>query len=411
MKKIFTFNLAAALLALTASVAAQDANNPWHLIVINEDSTELAAFNVETLDNVSLSDGKVDIDLTWDSKSKSYYYPVATTFFTFEPRQVGTGTANEALAAPKWNVFYDNGHLHVPNPVGTVEIYSISGMLVGRYPNVSDFSVNLSSGLYIVRSGNQSAKLLVATTGTGSTTTQPVMLAPQTETYAPMLPATNLRAATIKIYWNITAGNTTMPIEIPNVEKFHFTADNSIVFTLKNGNTIEMVDYKGVEFDIEPAPVTTTSQWDMEKTLKFGGAAYGSISSTLDRKVEYVSVVHNKGVILWDIAKNQEVKYPKEGIASNIWTDFPNGRISAFVLSTGFVAGMTYEEEVSGGAVIYLTSFSTGQITAASLCTNWGHNNNTNIISSKIVQNADGSITVKYTNHAGVKREHTFKDW
>ena len=71
------------------------------------------------------------------------------------------------------------------------------------------------------------------------------------------MPEINLRASTIKIYWNITAGASTIPVEIPNVEKFHFAADNSIVFTLKNGNTVEMADYKGVEFAIEPAKPAT----------------------------------------------------------------------------------------------------------------------------------------------------------
>ncbi|MDR0743705.1 MAG: hypothetical protein LBF05_05060 [Tannerella sp.] len=57
-----------------------------------------------------------------------------------------------------------------------------------------------------------------------------------------------------------------VPVEIADVEKFYFTNENSIMFTLKDGNTIELTDYQSAEFTINPAPVTTSSRRDLEKT-------------------------------------------------------------------------------------------------------------------------------------------------
>ena len=141
--------------------------------------------------------------------------------------------------------------------------------------------------------------------------------------------------------------------------------------------------------------------------MAYGGGAYGS--AYLDRTVEYVSAVHSKGVIIWDITNNQEQKYPNEGISPKIWTNFPNGRLSLFITTSGTFPGMTYIEQTL--SVIRLVSFTTGETAVSVSCSNWGHNTNTNVIPSSIIQNADGSIMVTYTNHAGVKREHTFKGW
>ena len=275
----------------------------------------------------------------------------------------------------------------------------------GNYTRVP---VNLTQGLYIVHAGNQSAKLLVSANGTGNTTAQPATTETQIATYTPAPPETNLRAAAIKIYWNITAGSSTMPVEIPNVEKFHFTPDNSIVFTLKNGNTIELTDYKGVEFAVEPSK-PAVSDWDIEKTLKFGGASYMNLAPSYI--YDCIVVVHNKGLIIWDRRSLAETKYPKENIASNIWTEFPNGRLS---YCTDFGAGMTYITAANGGNIRQV-SLSTGQLLFSSLSSNWSFNGNTNIIPSTIIQNADGTLTVKYTWLSGFPGEatweYTFKGW
>ena len=216
MKKNFTRRiLASAFMVLMAIVAnGQDADNPWHLIVFDADSTEVAAFNVETLDNVSLSAGQVKIDMTWGGQAKSYNYPVASTFFGFESRKSGTATSNENIAAEKWSVYYNNGTLSIPNPVGTVSIYSISGMMIGQYPNLSNISVNLNPGFYIVTSGGNSAKLLVTNNSNGGTTAQAPQPAAMTYSneYIPN-PVVTRSAEGIKEYWNITINSGTLSLK------------------------------------------------------------------------------------------------------------------------------------------------------------------------------------------------------
>ena len=62
MKKIFTLNLVAALIALTTTAAAQNANNPWHLTAL-ENGKEIAFYNVDSIVNIELSADKVIIAL------------------------------------------------------------------------------------------------------------------------------------------------------------------------------------------------------------------------------------------------------------------------------------------------------------------------------------------------------------
>ena len=320
MRRNFILKLVLAstiILMLTALVAnAQDVDNPWHLIVSDE-SGEKAAFNVETLSKLDLSGGSVKIENNWEGKITKYDYPSATTTFSFKPRNNGTGTGNEQITVKQWSILYANGNLHVSNPVGSVAIYTISGASIGQYPNQADISVSLSQGLYIVKSGRYMAKLLVTGNGTGNGTAASVQTT-QAEANVPVLrsatyatPETRADSG-IKVYWNITAGtNTATPVEIANVEKFKFTPEGSIVFTLKGGSTIELSDYKGLEFATTPAP--TTSKWDMERTMKFGGAARGADASLPFAQwftTQYITVFTTNEIICYDVQNKVERKYP-----------------------------------------------------------------------------------------------------
>jgi hypothetical protein len=240
----------------------------------------------------------VKVDMTWDNKSQSYSYPIETTTFGFDPRANGTGTANETISAKEFGVYYNSGILHISNLVGPVRIYSISGIMIGQYPNQSQIPVNLNQGLYIVQAGNKSAKLLVTKNGYGGTTVQPVTVQPILKASPP--PEINLRAGGgIKIYWNITTGNSVVPVEIAEVVNFKFTADNSIVFTLKNGTTVELENYQGIEFSIEPAPIVGIN-WNM--TLLYCGSNYDQ-----DGNVHY-SIATKDELIVYDANKNTTTK-------------------------------------------------------------------------------------------------------
>jgi len=98
-----------------------------------------------------------------------------------------------------------------------------------------------------------------------------------------------------------------MSVEIPNVEKFHFTADNSIIFSMKNGNTIELTDYQGVEFAIEPVS-QTTSDIDWNLTLLHCGANYDEYGNI------YFSMATKDEFIVYDATNKSTIKIKKSNI-------------------------------------------------------------------------------------------------
>jgi len=84
------------------------------------------------------------------------------------------------------------------------------------------------------------------------------------------------------------------------------------VFTLTNGNTIELADYQGIEFAVEPAK-ETSSKWNMDLTMKLGGAAYG-VDSSLPygqwTSPLYVTAFTTTEIICYDVQNKIERKYP-----------------------------------------------------------------------------------------------------
>jgi hypothetical protein len=220
-----------------------------------------------------------------------------------------------------------------------VAIYTVNGMMIGHYPQASDIAVNLPPGLYMVQSGRYAAKLPVVGSGTGSTAA--VREQPQTgsQVFSSAPPPVLRAGSSIRIYWNIKVGNNILSMEIPDVVSFRFTAEHTIVFSLKNGNTIELEDYQGIEFSIEPVPPTTNSKWDMEKTFKSGGATYGAdfFSSGHDH-VTYTSVtaVTNDYVIAYLIFLDFNIKLEKKDITySNFWNI--EGKLSCVYENAGII--------------------------------------------------------------------------
>jgi len=308
MKRNFTLGLAvSALMALiTAVVNAQDVDNPWHLVAFENDE-EVAFYNTEMITGIEATTQNVTISL---DNGKEFTHPTETATFGFEPRKDGTGTANEAITTPGWSVSYTNNRLHFSKPVTGISVYTIYGTLVTQFTGIfTEIPVNLSQGIYIVKADGKSAKVFVGNNSNGSAVAQPIV---QSKPVANSSNPVNLRAGNIKIYWNITASNSTMSVEIPNVEKFYFTAENSIVFTLKNGNTIELTDYKGVEFTIEPTKPSINSKWNMDLTMKFGGAAYGVNGVSPFEQMftrQYISVFTATEIICYDVTNKVERKY------------------------------------------------------------------------------------------------------
>jgi hypothetical protein len=273
--------------------------------------------------------------------------------------------------------------------------------------------------MYVIQAGGGSAKLWVGSNSVGGTAAQPAV---ETEAAAATPPAASLRAGTgAKIYWTVKAGNNTVSVEIPDVVSFRFTADNTIIFTLKNGNTVEMADYQGIEFTIEPAPPMAISQWDMEKTLKFGGASYGEntlLPNNQSERVSYLSVVHNQGVIIYDVQNNREIKIPNAGINPKVWTeydrDYPrmdnNARLSFSTTEYFAEISISYRAIVVNQLSIMFIALSTNKLVVA-LGGHYTFNNNTNLIPSTVKQGAAGGLIVEAVDAFGVKISHTFTGW
>ncbi|MDR2146753.1 MAG: serpin family protein [Tannerella sp.] len=248
MKKFLTSGIATFLLLIAvASIKAQDAQNPWHLIAF-EDGKEVAFYNTEMITGMEVTEQNVTIVL---DNGKKFFHPIAAATFSFEPRAKGTATANDNITASPWTVYYANNKLHFSEKVNGIAVYAATGALVTKFDgNRTDVPVSLAPGIYIVQAGDRSAKLLVNNNNGGAVAQS------ATEAKSSVHPSAlvDLRADdVIREYWIITtASGSTKSIKIPEIEEFHFTANHSIVFTSKNMITTELSNYQSTEFAIEP---------------------------------------------------------------------------------------------------------------------------------------------------------------
>ena len=244
MKKNFTIWITSALLLITvAGMNAQDANKPWHLIAY--ENVEVASYNVEVIAGIEVDEQNITITL---DNGKKFSHPKTTTIFSFDPRDEGTGTPNESMIAPPWNVHYINGRLHFSEEVNGVSVYSSNGALVAKFSgNYREAPLNLSAGIYVIHSEGKSAKLLVSNAH-GSAIAQPEMH----DVYTPE-PVRLRTEGTIKVFWNIEAGHSIKSVEIPEVQRFNFTNDNLITFSFKTGKVTQLADFQRADFSVEPA--------------------------------------------------------------------------------------------------------------------------------------------------------------
>ena len=140
---------------------------------------------------------------------------------------------------------YVIGRLYFSEVVADVAVYAATGALVAQFTgNHSEAPVNLSSGFYVIQAGGKSTKLLV-NNGNGYATAQPVIVVRS----APV----QLRVdEAIKIYWNIITGSASKSISIFDVDYFYFLSDNSVIYVLKNKDSMLLADYQGSELSFEP---------------------------------------------------------------------------------------------------------------------------------------------------------------
>jgi hypothetical protein len=264
------------LLIMVAVVNSQDMQNPWHIIVF-ENEKEVAFYNTEIISGIQTTAQSITIVL---SNGKEFSHPLATTSFGFEPRKEGTATKSNSIFNPPWTVRYSTGKLHFNITVNNIAIYTVTGALVAQFAgNCTELSVHLSSGIYIVQAAGMSAKLAVVVSGNGSTVSQPAI---ESKSVADAFAPIGLRSEnSIKMYWNITISDSTVSVEIPNVEKFYFTADNSLILTMKNGDTNELSDYLKGEFSVEPvrpdADFNNPEKFRLSKILTYSNSSASNL--------------------------------------------------------------------------------------------------------------------------------------
>jgi len=413
MKRITFRKLFASIAMILMAVLvmnAQSADIPWHVVVYENDQ-EVASHSIEVINDVQVSSEDVTFVL---SDGQTFTYPIASTF-KFEQR-AGNGTAIETIAATQWNVYYDGYCLHFTESVNNVAVYSVSGILITKFSgNQKEIPISLTKGVYIVQASGKSAKLSIGGAFAQATTFK---TAPQAS-YSPVFRAAN---ADLKQYWNITATRSTTPIDISQVISFYFTPDNTIVFSLKNGNNVELANYTGMKFDIEPVQ-NNSSNWDLDLTMKYGGASYvmnGPPPSYYIDIYDICAVAIAKDYIVGEgiLESIPYTKIMKRDIArSNFLTERLGIQYFEYgSYDVGYYLTQYYEMSFVGTLPriefnpYFETYFSSGGWGVLSLRIDvFGFNNGTPAIPTKIKLNADDSLTMSFTDVvSGTTYSHTF---
>ena len=371
-------------IAKTVTLIAQDVNTPWSLIAF-ENEKEVAVYNIEMIGNIEITVQNLTVAL---DDGAIFSHPIATTTFGFDARNQDDGSANEAFYKHKWNMQYSGGRLHFSEAVNGVAIYALNGALVVRFTGYyTEIPVNLRQGIYVVKAGGKSAKLLVDRNGYGDAT------APSTEnqtlSYGLQTRASGHTYAGngIKTYWILSAGNSTLPLEMSNVERFHFKTYQSIVFTMKNGNTFELDGFQGMQFDSEPV-WATASKWNLLLTQKFGGFALGadaSLPTTERYKTNYATAFSEKEIICYDIRNKTERRYPISYLPAF------EARISMFRGSNNFLTpAYSYKSLPEEENMINFLSIENGNLLWYENASNWPNNTNLGKTTFSLVE--DGNL-------------------
>jgi len=414
MKKIFTLRFWASIVMILTAAVMMNAQTDFSWCVIAHDNgKEVGWHSVNVITDIQLTSQSATFVLT---DGKTFPYPITSTTFTFEQR-AGNGTAIEVINAPKWNVYYNGSSLHFTESVNSVAVYSVSGILIAKVSgNYTDVPVNLAKGIYIVQASGKTVKLLVTNNGSGAAYAQPTVAesAPQVS-YAPASsnPVTlrSANAAVTKQYWNVHYNNTVIAVEIAQVSSFYFTTDNAVVFALVNGSTVQLPNYQTIDFGTQPAQPAVTN-WDMVKTLKFGGASY---AWGFDPPTITWAAVHKNGLafhaVQIDNSYSEDQRFANSAINSALWDagNNPNSRLSMFYDSRGNSYGMGYPDILQDIPIVRLRD--TNGIGHSTRASEWSFNNNSNLIPTTFVQGANGSITMSCTNYNGKAWSYTFNTW
>jgi hypothetical protein len=193
--------------------------------------------------------------------------------------------------------------------------------------------------------------------------------------------------------------------------------ESDLEFVMKDGNVIKIASYKSIYFYIEPEQ--NSGGWDMEKTLKFGGASYGlDMHSTDDIKYTSVVAVAKDYVIADLIFLNSSVKVLKKDMTyANFWNF--NGKLAIvrynsanmLTMSCSGILGSNrpwisfytyinpyngYDQDTKGRGYFGVEAKA------------YDFNGDTNVIPTTITLASDGGLIMEFTDYTGKSYSHKF---
>jgi hypothetical protein len=162
MKKTFTYLIAMTLIigVSGATATAQDQNRH---VVVKTASGEVASFSVANIKRQYIQDGKWVFELKETSQTYSYALTEVLPFTTAV--RAGNGTAIQpAPVVATWQVYDGGASLVISKPGGAIghyAVYTVAGQLVkGGYEAGAEVAVPANRGVYVVRVGDDSRKII-----------------------------------------------------------------------------------------------------------------------------------------------------------------------------------------------------------------------------------------------------------
>ena len=230
------------------------------------------------------------------------------------------------------------------------------------------------------------------------------------------LTAANVHAS--GFYLNVMGeGNQTIAqLSSDNVRNWYFKTDNTAIFTTDVGNQLTFDNVIEIKPTVTAVSNNATALgWDLNRTAFYGGGTYGwtSESGLIVSFFETIAIINEKGVCFYNFETDEELFYNNEQIASQVWEPdiyYPDAPmiLSLYVRNNRLLAGMCF---LYPTGMYFYTLFDSNETPSGLNRTNFAFNNNSIVIPTSLVTNADGSVTASFTNYKGEYKEHTFREW
>jgi hypothetical protein len=252
--------------------------------------------------------------------------------------------------------------------------------------------------------------------GTGGAIATPQPAAAPTKQAAAYSTVTTRAAEAFKVWMNITHGDANhiqkTPIQMDLVAYWKFTIGDfaiGIEFLMKDGNIIKINEFRSIVFEIRPAPPQTDG-WDMEKTVKFGGASYVyDFGDNIFCDISIIAVTKDYVVAEGLYKKIPTIKVLKKDITN---PDFWTGKLTILYESSENLTALVqfYKEFTVRWWIFYDIYNIQGRLYGYATDRVIDFNNGTPAIPTTTTLNADGNVTMEFTDvRDGTKHSHTFR--